>query len=457
MEETRNTKTVFQRISRAILRPPVLAVFLLVGLWNVSVSSGLLTRSLEGDGSVRETLREIRDVNLHLQLRFYNLLTRGRPIGLRNDYVTLVYIDDDTHWDLLGGSLPTNRAFLAKLVRNLSEPATRALVIGLDIQLLAPRDFPTGTDDVSRAADNAELLKAIQNATAQGVPVILGGAFIERSGGSTRLADLFTEAQLIQPSKYDCDRVRCPAVGYVNGPEDKRLIPLTRRLRTESTTAAPMDSFALATAKAVSGPEEANSTSSGLVFQTGTVFGSFLPEKEFRDVSALNVEQMDPDALRMCEKRVVLIGAHWHDLQGYGELVDNHLSPAGEMSGLAFHANYVESLLEHQFAQEPPLWVGILIDLIVGLVIYASFELATGWRGIVVLSLAFFMPILGAYFFLVTANLYLDFFLPIELYFVHLLYEAVADYVALKRHPGPEPGHGGRTAGSPVGDEVPEP
>jgi hypothetical protein len=444
MKKRLNTGSVLNRIRGAILRPSVLVVILLVGLWNISVSSSLLTKKLKGEGAVRETLREIRDVNLHLQLRFYHLLTRGRPIGLKNDHVTLVYIDDDTHWDVLAGSLPTNRAFLARLVRNLSAPKTRASAIGLDIQLLAPRDFPEGSDDASRRSDNAELLQAIQNATAQGVPVILGGAYVERSGTDVRLLDLFTEAQLTQPGKYNCDGVRCPAVAYLNGPDDKRLIPLTRKLRTESALVVPMDSFALAIAKAVRGPEEADSPPSGLVFQSDAVFGSFLPETDFRSISALNVEQMDPGALRGCEKRIVLIGGHWHDLQGYGELTDNHLSPAGTMSGLAFHANYVESLLEHQFAYEPPVLVGILIDLIVGLVIYVSFELASGRQAIIVLLLAFIVPIAGAYFFLVMANLYLDFFLPIELYFVHILYEVIADYAALKRHQRPLTGIGKR-------------
>jgi len=355
--------------------------------------------------------------------------------------VTLVNIDDDVHWSLLGGSLPTNRAFLAKLVRNLSEPATRATAIGLDIQLLAPRDFPEGTDDASRAADNAELLKAIQDATVQGVPVILGGVFVERNGQRFRLQNIFTVEQIAQPGRNDCSKVRCPAFGYVNGPEDKRLIPLTKESRIESGAQTPMDSFALAMAKAVKGPEEASSLWGRSTFQSDSVFGSFLPEDQFSSVSAMNVELKDPKALRKCEKRVVLIGGHWHDLQGYGELVDSHLSPAGTMSGLAFHANYIESLLEHQFAEEPPLWVGILIDLMVGLVIYSSFELATGWRGAIVLSLAFFVPVAGAYLFLVTANVYLDFFLPIELYFLHILYEVIAEYLALKRRRGaaPEP------------------
>jgi CHASE2 domain-containing sensor protein len=432
MADNTANRSILQRIRRAILRPSVFGTLLLVGLWNFSVSSGLLTHSLEGNGAVRETLREIRNVNLHLQLRFYHLLTRVRPIGLQNDHVTLVYIDDATHWNRLGGSLPTNRAFLAKLIRNLSEPATRAMAIGLDVQFLAPRDFPEGTDDVSRAADNAELLKAIHDATAQGVPVILGGVYVERGRERLSLPNLFTEAQLTQPGMNDCNKVRCPAFGFINGPEDKRLIPLTSELKTESGAQVSMDSFAIALAKAIKGPEDTNFSASEFTSHGDAIFGSFLPEKQFRSVSALNVELMDPGALRKCEKRVVLIGGNWHELQGYGEPIDSHLSPAGTMSGVAFHANFIESLLQHQFASEPPVWVGLLIDFIAGLVIYVFYEFATGWHRVLVLALEFFLPIAGAYLFLVTANLYLDFFLPIELYFLHILYEIMADYVGLK-------------------------
>jgi CHASE2 domain-containing sensor protein len=442
MTEEPKTGTILVRVRRAILRPLALSVFLLVGLWNISVSSSILSRSLEGEGAIRETLQDLRSVNLHIQLRLYNWLTLGRPIPLKNDYVTLVYIDDDTHWTRLSGSLPTNRPFLAKLIRNLSEPPTQAAVIGLDIQLLAPRTISESLADQSQAADDAELLSAIQDAAAKGVPVILGGAFVERGQESFHIPDLFTAAQLAPPpEKIDCTKASCPDFGFVNGPEDKRLIPLTRMLKSESGTQGPMDSFALAIAKAYIGPLAAKSPSSGLAFQSdAAIFGSFLPEAKFRSVSALNVEYRDSEALGQCAKKIVIVGSHWHELQGYGDLVDTHLSPVGAMSGLAFHASFVESLLQHQFAQEPPLWVGVVIDLIVGLIIYTSFELAAGWRTLLVLCLAFLVPLAGAYIFLVTANLYLDFFFPIELYFFHILYEVISEYVTWKRRQRTEAG-----------------
>ena len=116
--------------------------------------------------------------------------------------------------------------------------------------------------------------------------------------------------------------------------------------------------------------------------------------------------------------------------EGYGALVDTHLSPAGTMSGLGLHANYLASLLQQQFAREVPLWVGILFDLLVGMCIYTGFEYGEGkWKGLVLL-LSFPIPIVAAYFALVNANRYLDFLLPIELYFLHAAYELVEPHVA---------------------------
>ena len=93
------------------------------------------------------------------------------------------------------------------------------------------------------------------------------------------------------------------------------------------------------------------------------------------------------------------------------------------MSGLGLHANYLASILDTHFAHEPPLWFDILMDLLLGLIIYTSFEVAHGWKTLLVLALTALIPVLLAYLFLVTANLYLDFLLPIELYLLHILYE----------------------------------
>jgi hypothetical protein len=129
----------FVRIFRAFASHlSLISVFALVAFWNISVSSGLFERAISGNGAVRDTAREIRDVNLHLQLRFYQLLTHLRPIPFRADNVSLAYIDDDTDWTLLYGAEPTDRNFLAVLIHNASLTRTKAAAIGVDIELLAP-------------------------------------------------------------------------------------------------------------------------------------------------------------------------------------------------------------------------------------------------------------------------------------------------------------------------------
>ena len=57
-------------IKRALLRPSVLSVFLIVGLWNAFVASDFLADKLQGEAAWQQILGEIRMVNVHLQLRF---------------------------------------------------------------------------------------------------------------------------------------------------------------------------------------------------------------------------------------------------------------------------------------------------------------------------------------------------------------------------------------------------
>ena len=55
------------------------------------------------------------------------------------------------------------------------------------------------------------------------------------------------------------------------------------------------------------------------------------------------------------------------------------------------------------------------------------------------LSAVLIIPPVIAYLAYVNLNLYLDLVLPIELYFIHLLYEVVRDYFHLKTHRASHP------------------
>ena len=422
-------------------KPSVISVFLLVILWNISVSSSLFTRLIEGPGIIRETAREIRDINLHLQLRFYQLLTLLRPIPFQPSYVSFAYIDDEVHWSTLYGIQPTSREFLARLITNASQTENKAAAIGIDVELLAPLHFPVGTDAQLRFSENQALFNAIQFATHQGVPVVLAGVYyIDEHDQRIELPNIFTLQDLLGPANPDCNLARCPSVGYINLPGDKRAIPLEVNLLSADTAKpATVDSFALSLAKAVKGPIEIrrNPLLAGMNLREGVIYGTFLPEEQYPEVSVVNLANGQKDAMLACAGRVLLIGGRWHDVQGYGAPVDQHLSPAGYLSGLGLHANYLESLLQHQFTHEVPLWVGVLIDLLVGFIIYRSFEVVneSWWRKLVILLSAFLIPIVFAYLFLDLANVYLDFLLPTELYFLHILYEIVEKHLDIHSKP----------------------
>jgi hypothetical protein len=411
---------------RILLKPSVISVFALVAFWNVSISSSFLSRAIEGEGAVRETLQEIRDVNLHIQLRFYQLLTRLRPIPFQPSSVSLAYIDDDTHWTTLYGDEPTDRAYLARLITNASQTKTKAVAIGLDIELLAPRHFPDGTDAAPRYAENQALLKAIHFAANQGVPIILANVYsADEKRGLLELPNIYTLQDL--RTAVDCAQVECPVFGYINLPNDKREIPLIRQAhRVDGDPPQPVASFALAIVQAVRGPEFVihNPLLSRSVSQKANVDGTFLPERSYPLISVADLLNGELSAERGCAGQIVLIGGRWHSVQGHGEFIDQHLSPAGYLSGLGLHANYVESLLQHQVTHEVPTSAGVVIDLVIGIAIYVCFEVArTWWWKLLVLGSVLVLPVLFALLSLDITNRYLDFLLPLELYFLHIFYE----------------------------------
>jgi CHASE2 domain-containing sensor protein len=449
-------KFTWAEVKEVLWRKSVLSVIIIVALWNVFVSSDIVAAKLQGEGPWRETFREIRDLNVHLQLRFYQLLTSWKPVKFAPSRVSLVYIDDDTHWKLLFGDMPTSRGFLATLITNASQTKTKAAAIALDVQLYAPER--EGIDKEERDRANTALLQAIKDAAGNGVPVILAtGYYIEKDGRQVLIPGIFTNSQLpLKTADGRCSpEPACAALGYINPPDDRRRIPLVERLYDEDSGPSPVDSFALAVVRALEGPNR-EITLDPVVGQAmknddrHPIFGSFvreLPSPEevsklsdeqrrmyFPTISIMDLYYGDPHAEGQCTNRIVLIGGHWRDIQGHGQLMDRHMSPVGEISGLALHANYIESLLQHQFEPEVPVWVGVIIDVLTGLVVYVCFGLTSGIQRFFVLLSAFLIPPLVAFIFLVTLNRYLDFLLPLELYFLHILYETAKEY-SEQKHP----------------------
>jgi CHASE2 domain-containing sensor protein len=454
---------------KIFLKPSVIFVFVLVAAWNGLISGRFLDDPVEPSHSLRkavvDTLRDLRDTNLNLQMRLYQPITH-RAIPLGNDNVSIVYIDDEAHWQKMYGNTPTDRKELAKLILHAAQWRTKASVIGLDVELFLPQggqedpdrtqpppqpmvqsgtsepappcmlqSGPTpGADpktvpylmdcdmpDLAKLSDDGALVEAIRFATRHGVPVILA-SYLYRDHGQEQLPNLFTLSQI---GAQGCKGPRCPGFGYINLPEDKRQVPIRQVINVPGVKNPQIvDSFAFKVAKAAKGrddilknPKHAN--------PGAEVFGTFLHESAF-EASRIDFESLSngsPDAKDKCSDRVVLIGGRWHGEQGYGEPVDQHLSPAGDISGVALHATYIEALLAHQISREWPFWVNFSFDIALGLAIFYGFETIedsrskTKW-----LRRWALVPLALAYLSMFFLNKYLDFLFPVELYFVHVLF-----------------------------------
>jgi len=152
----------------------------------------------------------------------------------RADQVVLIEIDDNTHWGPLlgGGTIPTDREFLAKLGMAAAEGG--AAVVAIDVQLRSRSDQPG--DDPNRRDQNGRLLGAVRDITRRGVPVVLTVGLVPDDGEWRREPNIFDDSQL--PENV--------SLGFINLPVDKRQIPLEARARDwDRKSDRDFDSFAL--------------------------------------------------------------------------------------------------------------------------------------------------------------------------------------------------------------------
>jgi CHASE2 domain-containing sensor protein len=480
-------------------KPSVIIVFVLVALWNVLISYGdLLERDLGPEhpfwDAVFATARDVRNVNLHLQMRLYQAIT-WRAIRLKNENVRIVYIDDDTHWGDMYGNVPTDRKQIAKLIMHAAQSKTKASVIGVDIELFTPLNangddprrtekpaaaaantlkktksrskhpepvpdmtippegcmsqtgfkpgasplseeyvLDCGTPDLSGFSDNEALSRAVQFATDNSVTVVLGSYLYHESGEKEsapwhQLENLYSLSDL---KASNCIGPRCTGYGFINLPVDSRQVPLVEALAGAGGVEAS-DSFAYKIAKAFKNSDSILDTP-GDARPGKEVYGTFLREDDFirNRIDYHELANATRKARLACLGKVVLIGGHWRGELGHGEPVDQHLGPAGLISGVALHGTYIEALLARQISHEWwILWI-LVLDVALGLLIFRIFDWIEDRQGrankrnvlpVLALLVGMLCPIPIAWLSISTFNFYVDFLLPVELYFLHILVE----------------------------------
>jgi CHASE2 domain-containing sensor protein len=303
-------------------------------------------------------------IDAHLNLKaernwLFQTLSANPNNRVKAGQARLVVLDDEAFWKGdLHHRLPTDRHYIARLVRALD--AADASVIALDLDLGAPSGgAPVKPNDFSHedtyyGAETDDLMKAVAD-VAQRRKVVLGdtldgpdnGPFIVLNqvynayGICSRLtADGVWEnpGSARQPLTQEAQRnISC---GYIDLMDDPRRIPPPARLANQPWRP---DSFPMAIARA-SDPSSPPPRDAPPLY--GRYIDGDLTKNAAIAISA-DVVLKDPvKAREVLHSRPALIGGVWSQYGfGLGDRVDTHPTPIGDAPGVLLHENLVESAL----------------------------------------------------------------------------------------------------------------
>jgi len=377
------------------------------------------------------------------QYGFHRALASVYPRELKARVVKAVEIDTALHLQL--GEPATNRKYIAALVENAAKG--HAAVVVLDFKLVVPEGMAEGSDAGERKEQNAKLLEAVESTTQAGTEVVVP-CWLAPAGHHqfVRRPSIFRDSQLpLASSRKEagaqekveglCGRPACATLGNINLPIDKRQVPLLAQMAADDPCAESLSLAAVNAYEERTGIFPRTREDHKLekaIEEKEFVFGSFLAEERFPKISAKALAEGNEEAERSCLGQIIVIGGNWRADFGQGERVDAYETPAGTMAGMYLHANYIEALLDERYQKEVPLWLGLVLDLVVGAGLYVSFHRANTLKGKLRILGLFFVPLAASYVAVANAGFYLDFILPLLGCFVHLGVEFARDYAHLR-------------------------
>ncbi len=345
----------------------------------------------------------IGEQNLWIALRYhlYQHLQKILPKKAYAKDTVVILIGDEEYWKgEPAGRVPIKRDYLAKLVQALNEldPA----VIALDFDL---RSEPS---DREYAAETEKLARAVKVAAQQRSVVLPKTIWLDES-----------EQYSLEPDvvdRFDLGPVRR---GYIALPFEQLRIALTIPLKGGGS----IDSLAEAIVRARN--ERALQS---LPARSEALFAGYLSAEAFTQVPAGQILGTNTSKYKSeISHQIVIVGAAWHIL-GFdrGSLVDTYNTPAGKMSGVFIHANYVEALLDRRVYRPmaKPLAVAVEAVLLAVLAVLFAIKLHRAVKVLLLLVCVAFVVFIS--FFAFTAfGVFYDFFTPLFSVIAHYAYEVV--------------------------------
>ena len=383
------------------------------------------------------------DSHLNLQAEhdwLFQQLTKSAANPTVASQVRLVVIKDDEFWlGDLHHRRPTDRRYLARIIRALRTAG--ASVIALDFDLRTPIPSPTvepgayGAVDTYDAyrAETDELVRAIDE-VAQDRKIVLAKTISGPDNGPFKLQSDAYQPYGICTKLADDGRWQNPGTpafpllgnaqhniscGYIALMDDARRIPPSAKIVGQ---VARLDSFAVALARARDRRTVPDLTER-------PYFGAYIEGDEVNDP---NVTVSAHDLLVDPAKQgdvlsgwPVVVGAGWHqDNFGGGVLVDTHPTPIGAASGALIHQNLADALLSRRaFTGLDTAWQTALEVLtgVAAAVLFAVFS--TLWKKLAAIAAAMFILLAVQWLILSLFAFFFDAFVPVFALGLHALFD----------------------------------
>jgi CHASE2 domain-containing sensor protein len=358
--------------------------------------------------------------NLRYRVYFEQLKLQHRGELYPQRTALVLLGDDDYYSERYEGRRPIRRDQLAALLDRLNQAGANTAVFDFDLR--SPFADKPAYDFPSYRDEDAQLIAAIDRMCKAGRHVVLSSSIQAGSddGHYRQVPSIYTSA---------LPRLPCVVSGYIQLPDDMRLLPGPVDLDGGSH----LDSLSLAAVK-IADPIIYDEMAAQ--DQRAFRFTRFLTQADFASRSArqfiYSTEQVrndDPNDLHaQLADRIVLVGAHWHNYAFHqGAFVDQWASPGGLMPGVMLHANYIEAMLDRTgtFAPVSERTAEVLEGLLVILLgVIGALDIHASWKWGAFFS-GLLLCIMFTYVLLQNLGLFLDFFIPLMMIVVHTFVEEV--------------------------------
>lgn len=331
------------------------------------------------------------------------------PAAPRN--VKLLLIGDDEFWDGdLHHRVPTDRSYLARLVRTLDLADASVVAIDFDVRLphpsssVAPGDY-AAVDVFEPYRKETDALIAAIDDVAQRRKIVLSKTIAGPVGGPYAFVDdiyqaygictkLNANGEWVNPGTPEfpltADAQQNISCGYIDLMPDKRRVPPPIPISGEP---GMLNSFSLAIVRA---RDPAAAPSFGSRRYYASYISDDLATNRRITVWAHDLLRDPLQARSVLRGWPVVVGADWSQrAKGSGGLVDQHDTPIGKVSGAIVHENLAEAVLSNRVFPEISEYAGytleILISILAALVFASLRSLWLNFAAVVLAMIGLFL------------------------------------------------------------------